>query len=102
MSAPLVSLCESPTLEMLTVELYGSALEDDHLLPMAEALCNNQNSNVLEKLQIAFGSPTRKGGDDESVDDPFDKLILAMKTNQTLSKFHNYGRLCGKFRRSAK
>eukprot|EP00978_Attheya_sp_CCMP212_P021217 scaffold61790_cov49-Attheya_sp.AAC.2 len=84
-SAPLASLCESPTLEMLTVESYGSALENDHLLPMAEALCNNQvlreldldyrispmgiftiaamleqNSNVLGKLHnIAFGSPAR-------------------------------------------
>jgi hypothetical protein len=111
-SACLAALCQSPTLEELTVESqYGPVcLEEEHWVSLARVLCHNttmkyfdmdlylpdenlfrvadilKENTVLDEIRVACC------GFEEKEDVVyFRKVVDALKANQTLSRFHNYG-----------
>ena len=108
-STPLVALCQSPALEELTIECFGPVkFQEDHLIPMAEALCTNrklvyfdlehsisasgldhmaqmlEHNSALQVLRLSFFDGM------EHTESTCHRVIEALGKNQSLTHFHNY------------
>jgi hypothetical protein len=108
-STPLVALCQSPALEELTIECFGGVkFQDEHLIPMAEALCTNrkltyfdlehsisasgldhmaqmlEHNTDLQVLRLSFFDGM------EHAESVCHRVIEALGKNECLTHFHNY------------
>ena len=114
-STPLVALCQSsPALEELTIECFGAGVKfrDEHLIPMAEALCSNrkltyfdlehsisasgldhmaqmlEHNSTLQVLRLSFFDGIMEQKTESS--SICHRVIEALGKNQSLTHFHNY------------